>query len=57
MPLTIDELEHIIFKVGKTAVFDDNVIKSSLLEQAGFISILDLEASEYLLNPLNITSY
>jgi len=48
MPLTIDELEHIIFKVGKTAVFDDNVIKSSLLEQAGFISILDLEASEYL---------
>lgn len=48
MPLTIDELEHIIFKVGKTAVFDDNVIKSSLLEQAGFISILDLETSEYL---------
>jgi hypothetical protein len=47
-PLTIDELEHIIFKVGKTAVFDDNVIKSSLLEQAGFISIVNLESSEYL---------
>jgi len=47
-PINVDELEHIIFKVGKTAIFDDNVMKSMFLEQAGFISIVDLTAAEYL---------
>lgn len=47
-PINVDELENIIFKVGKTAIFDDNVMKSTFLEQAGFISIINLTAAEYL---------
>lgn len=38
-PITVDELEHIIFKVGKTAVFDGIELQRKLFEQAGFIAI------------------
>lgn len=38
-PITVDELEHIIFKVGKTAIFDDIVIQRKLLLDANFTAI------------------
>lgn len=46
-PITVDELEHIIFKVGKTAVFDEIGLQGKLFKQAGFIAIPAVTDCEY----------
>lgn len=43
-PATVDELEHILSKVGKTAVFDEIELQKKLFKDASFISITGIKS-------------
>ena len=51
-PITVDELEHIIFKVGKTAVFDEISLQRALFEQSGFNAIPAITDCQYFFKDL-----
>lgn len=43
-PTTVDELDHILLKVGKTVVFDEIELQRKLFKEAKFISITGIKS-------------